>query len=182
MKAKLVLLSLVLFPWGGLSQAWGQCPCSDKETLSINEAYNKGALAVTQAVLPRLTNAEVISFAKISAVDFQVKAQELNQLSIDAGIDRKPNPIEQGFLDRSKQAVSSFARLNGAALDEAYMEYLSTELLLLLTAFDTYFIPKVTTPAMKAWTAKERPIVYNNYNSAKSIHGKLLGEVATLTY
>jgi hypothetical protein len=178
MKSKLVLLSLVLLPWGTLSQAWGQCPCSDKETLSINEAYNKGALAVTQAVLPRLTNPEVIAFAKLSAVEFQATAQELDKLSIDAGIDRKPNGIEQGFIDRSKQALTSLSKVSGAALDESYMEYASTELLLLLTAFDTYFIPKVTTPAMKAWTAKERPIIFNNLNTAQALHGKVLQAAA----
>lgn len=180
MKAKLVLMSLVLLPWGMISQAWGQCPCNDKETIAINQAYHKGQLAVTTSVLSRLSDASVISFAKVSAAENQAMIQALDKLVIDAGLEPKHNDIEKGFTARASQATAQLSKLSGVALDRAYIEYVEGEAQLLLTAFDTYFIPQVVTPTMKAWTKANRPKIAEQYSIAKSIHGKL-GE-ATLAY
>lgn len=175
MKNKLVLLSLVLFPWGTFSQAWGQCTCSDKETIAINQAFHKGGLAAARAALPNLRTPEVVNFAQASIREHEAIVKELDRIIIDAGLASKPSDISKAFSARAQEAVLTLKGLKGAQLEQEYLDFLINELGVLITAFETYFIPKVVTPTMKEWVAQELPKLDEQYAIAKSVRAKVVG-------
>ena len=159
----MLALSSIVFAWGNLSQA---CPCVDQETLTANELYHGASISVENAVVARLQYSALINMVKDSIVSDQAKIQELERISVNAGIPHKLTALGQGFTDRAKQEITQLEKLSGSALDVAYITFRAEELQRLLTAFDSYFVIRVTTPTMKAWTPLERKIVARAFDDA----------------
>ncbi|MBC7396540.1 MAG: DUF4142 domain-containing protein [Bdellovibrionales bacterium] len=179
MKSKITLLAILLLSWGSFAQAQGHdCPCVDKETLAINQAYHEGALGLDSAVVDRLQNAELIAMVNAASYDHQAKLKELNAISINAGIPFKPSDLSQGFSARASKSAILMKGQSGDDLDHAYLDFRANELQRLLTAFDTYFITDVTTPTMKAWVKPERARLMEQYNAIRTLQQKIMGFVA----
>jgi len=180
MKIQMMLLPLLGMVWGSMTQVNAEaCPCVDKETLTINLVYHQSDLIVDQVVGPHLQNSEVIALVKDSLVDHDAKIKELNGISINAGIPLKPTDLSQGFVDRAKQALPALSTLSGSALESAYLNFRADELQRLVTAFDTYFIPEVTTPTMKAWVPLERARLWKEYSDTRALIQKLSNPLFT---
>jgi hypothetical protein len=170
MKSIFTLMTLMALSWGSFAQA---CPCVDQETLTINQRYHEAGLLVDNAALPRLQSVDLIALVKASIVQHQAKIQELQAMSVNAGIPYRPSDLSQGFTDRGAQEIPVLAALSGSALDDAYITFRSGELQRLLTAFDTYFSLEVETPTMKAWVPGERAIISQEYNQSAALQTAL---------
>lgn len=171
------MMLLGLLSFGTANQTWaGNCPCVDKETLTINQVYHQGSYSLATAELSRLQNPELQAMVKASLVEDQSKIKELSDISVNAGIPLKPSDISDGFTNRSAQEVTALSGVTGPDLDRAYISFRANELQRLTTAFDTYFIPEVTTPTMKAWVAVERPRLQVQYNAARALEQKMLNQ------
>jgi hypothetical protein len=170
MKSVIAFASFVLIGWGSLAQA---CPCVDQETLTINQRYHEAGLLVDNTALTRLQNTQVIALVNASLVEHQAKIKELSAMSVNAGIPYRPTALSQGFTDRATQEITVLSGLNGSAEDQNYLTFRAGELQRLLTAFDTYFIPQVETPTMKAWTPGERALVSQRFNETNALYSKL---------
>jgi hypothetical protein len=170
MKTKISLLSIVLLSWASFAQA---CPCVDEETLTATLIAHQQSVAVETAVIGRLQNPDLIALVNSTILADQAKIQELQALSVNAGIPYKTGVISQGFQDRATQEIGVLASLTGTALDHAYLNFRAGELQRLLTAYDTYFVLQVETPTLKVWAPKERILVAKSYTATTSLQARL---------
>ncbi len=169
----LILLSLAVFSWGNLSQA---CPCVDKQTLAINKTFHENAIKVENAVLSRLQNQNLINLVSDSLGEDQAKLIEIQNLSINNGIPYEYTSLSQGFNARTDAELNKLKGIPaGPALDQEYATFRASELQRLLTAFDTYFVLDVTTPALKAWVPQERGVIASNFSESDQIEAQVKG-------
>ena len=67
MKSKIVSVVGILFSWATLSASTAPAsPCTDEETVAINQAHPQAGLNLDQAVIARLQKADAIAMVNAS--------------------------------------------------------------------------------------------------------------------
>ena len=169
--------------------------CSDGQALAIAIATNQGEIDEANAVVNRLSNAEVRAFAQQMIVDHtrlrdQLLAVAANpSASVFGGssstgstgtstgtpIVQQPNAISSRLQSESQKTIAELTMLEGAQLDQTYLEREILDHLTTLALMDNIVIPSVTNPVLAMALGSGTPIVKMHEMLALQVQTRLEG-------
>jgi putative membrane protein len=115
----------------------------------------------------RAQTQEVRSFALQMIADHNRSNEELTTLAAQKGIDPPAD------VDPEKKALDAeLAKLNGPALDRAYMDAMVKDHAAAAADFEAAS-QQLTDPDLKAWAAKTLPVLHQHHHKAAEILGTL---------
>ncbi len=155
--------------------------CSDGQIVAILHESAIGEVALAQAVLPRLSDANVKAFAQKMINDHTASDMSLQSTAKAAGITAVENGLSQEIADEAQDEIQALSSKTGSALDKSYMRHAVLEHLGDLAVSDHVITPSVknSTLAMAALTV--RALVAMHVQLATSIVGSLEGACGGMT-
>lgn len=135
----------------------------------VEKAARSGMAEVQLAtnVSNRAQTQEVRSFAQRMLVDHNRANQELTTLAASKGIDPPAD-----LSPEHKALDAELAKLNGPALDRAYMEAMVKDHAAVAAEFEAAS-RDLTDAELKAWAAKTLPILHDHHKMAQEILGTM---------
>ena len=179
MRSRLALFTLLSFAFLGCNyhKTMASSSVLGNDTGQLNDAQiaavmtnaNQGEVDQANAVLNRLSNADVRAFAQMMITDHTKALSDASDVFAKAKVTPMENPTSQQLKSVSQQTISNLANGSGMELDHAYMHAQIDQHQWLLHALDVSLIPSAQTSSMRSMLKTQRTTVAAHLDRARQI-------------
>jgi putative membrane protein len=155
--------------------------CSDGQIVAILHESAMGEVALAQAVLPRLSDANAKAFAQKMINDHTASDMSLQSTAKMAGITAVENGLSQEIADSAKDEIMALSSKTGSDLDRSYMRHEVLDHLGDLAVSDHVVAPSVKNATLAMAALTDRALVAMHLQLATSIVGSLEGACGGMT-
>lgn len=160
---------LLLLPAAGLVAG----EITDAHIASIVVTANQVDVDAGVFVASRTNNAEVKSFAELMVTDHNAVNRAATELVTKLKVTPQDNPTSQSLKAGGEKNLAALKGLEGAALDQAYVDHEIAYHQQVIDALDKILIPGATNAELKGLLVKVRPAFVAHLEHAKALQATM---------
>lgn len=142
---------------------------NDAQIAAIMTNANQGEIDQANAVLNRLSNADVRAFAQMMITDHTNALSTASDVFAKAKVTPMENATSQQLKSGSQQTITNLANGSGMALDHAYMQAQIDQHQWLLNALDNSLIASAQSGSVRSLLKTQRTTVAAHLDRARQI-------------
>jgi putative membrane protein len=160
---------LLLLPAAGLIAA----EITDAHIASIVVTANQVDVDAGALVASKSSNAEVKSFAELMVTDHNAVNRAATELVTKLKVTPEDNPTSQSLKASGEKNLAALKTLDGATLDQAYVDHEVVYHQQVIEALDKILIPGATNEELKGLLVKVRPAFVAHLEHAKALQATM---------
>jgi putative membrane protein len=164
---RFAILSAVLLLLPAASLIAGEI--TDAHIASIVVTANQVDVDAGAFVASRTNNAEVKSFAELMVTDHKAVNHAATELVTKLKLTPRDNPTSQSLKADGHKNLAALKKLDGATLDQAYVDHEVAYHQQVIEALDGILIPSATNAELKSLLVKVRPAFVAHLEHAKAL-------------
>ena len=165
----ILFASLVLLPAAALIAG----EITDEHIASIVVTANQVDVDAGALVASKTNNAEVKSFAELMVTDHNAVNRAAVELATKLKVTPADNPTSQRLKAGGEKNLAALKALDGAALDQAYVDHEVAYHQQVIDALDKILIPSATNTELKDLLVKVRPAFVAHLEHAKALQATM---------
>jgi len=168
-KFAILLACLVLLPVASLTAG----DITDAQIAAIVVTANQVDVDAGVFMASKTSNAEVKSFAELMVTDHNAVNRAASELVKKLGVTPQDNPTAQSLKAGGEGNIAALKALDGATLDQAYVDHEIVYHQQVIEALDKILIPGATNEELKGLLVKVRPAFVAHLEHAKALQAAL---------
>jgi putative membrane protein len=149
--------------------------CSDGQAAAVLHASSKAEIDLANAVVGRLSDANVKAFASRMVTEHTASDAALTSVLATAGITMAANGVSKAITDAGNAQIQGLAAKTGMDLDKAYIEQAVLDHVANLAISDHIVMPSIKNTALASYAEQDRALMATHAQGATTEQTSLEG-------